>query len=128
MPVADTPEWTPDEHLIHAARAGKVRVLTLPHHERVWIVALLTAEGMTGPEIAKMTGCGLRTVMLLRHDPSAPIAHYALAVAGQVDAAERRRDREARAARLAVEAANAEASRYRQQRDDLIDTQRKARA
>lgn len=121
-------DWTPDEHLIHAARAGQIKVLALPHHERVWLVVVLTAEGVAATEIAQMIHCGLRTVKMLRADPAAHLARHALAVQSVVDAAERRRAREARASRLAVEAANAEAARYRQQRDDLIDTKRKARA
>lgn len=120
-------DWSPDEHLIHAARAGQVKVLALPHHERVWIVVTLTDEGETATEIAQMLGCGLRTVKMLRTDPAAHLARLALGLSRTVDEAERRRTREARAARLAVEAANAEAARYRQQRDDLIDTKRKAR-
>lgn len=121
-------DWTPDEHLIHAARAGQIKVLALDHHERVWVVAVLTAEGETATAIAGLVGCSLRLVKQIRADPAAHIARHALRVAATVDAAERRRAREAVAARLAVEAANAEAARYRTQRDDLIDSQRKARA
>ncbi|UJE15725.1 helix-turn-helix DNA binding domain protein [Gordonia phage Ligma] len=67
--MADPIRWEPDEHLVPAARAGRLTMSELPAPDRAWAVAHLTAEGMTAAEIADRLGCSVRLVKAVRAEP-----------------------------------------------------------
>ncbi|WP_052372770.1 hypothetical protein [Nocardia otitidiscaviarum] len=66
-PHPDT--WEPDPLLAVAARTGGVRLLDLTVDEQCWLVAHLTAAGLTAEEIADRCRCGRRKVMYVRANP-----------------------------------------------------------
>lgn len=61
--------WEPDEHLVPAAKAGRLTMADLAAPDRAWVVAHLTAEGMTAAETADRLGCSLRLVKAVRAEP-----------------------------------------------------------
>ncbi|MFJ1459763.1 MULTISPECIES: hypothetical protein [Nocardia] len=65
----DSQPWEPDPLLVDAALAGGVRILKLPHADQCWLVAHLTAHGLTAQEIGNRCGCGIRKIRYLRADP-----------------------------------------------------------
>lgn len=64
--------------LITAVLAGRnITMIDLSGPDRCWLVAGLTAAGLTGEEIADRTGCGVRLVRKVLADAGALIAAYA---------------------------------------------------
>ncbi|MCM6774998.1 hypothetical protein NDR87_26495 [Nocardia sp. CDC159] len=69
VPDGNTSPWEPDSLLVDAALAGGVRLLELAHPDQCWLVAHLTAQGLTADEIATRVGCRVRKIRYLRADP-----------------------------------------------------------
>lgn len=116
-----TETWTPDDNLIDAARAGKLSAHTLTPHDRCWVVAGLTAAGVTAERTAELLGCSLRLVRSIRAEPMTLVATYVAGWRREVEALKVSARVDARAARLEVEDHRLTAERYRAQRDDLLD-------
>lgn len=73
-----TPRWTPDEQMVPALLAGGRRdMMTLCDNDRAWVVAGLTAAGMTAEDIATKIMCSLRTVKKIRQSPVTIACTYA---------------------------------------------------
>ncbi|QNL30196.1 HNH endonuclease [Gordonia phage Mariokart] len=77
--MADAARWEPDAHLVPAARAGRLTMSELSAPDRAWVVAHLTAEGMTAAEIADRMGCSLRLVKTVRADPATAVVAMLIA-------------------------------------------------
>ena len=126
-PIGGRAHWTPDEHLVPCALAGRVDVRSLPGPDRVHVISELTRTGLTAVEVADRLSCSLRFVRQVNADPMSAMYEYARTVADEADRV--RDDAQREAARLARERdeARAAADRYRAQRDDLIDRRARAR-
>lgn len=113
--------WAPDEHLIDAAREGKLRATAMSGPDRCWVVAGLTAAGVTAEETARLLHCSLRLVRQIRAEPMTAVCTYALDIAAVLH---RQRDTartERIALRLDAENARMDADRFKAQRDELLD-------
>ncbi|NKY47974.1 hypothetical protein [Nocardia cerradoensis] len=120
------PRWDPDEHLIDAAIAGRVRGTDLPTTDRAWLVAHLTHRGHTTDTIAAWLHCSRRTVQMSRTEPVAVLTTRLLAAQAAVDKALS----QARASRItpaAIDRLISENQRLRDSRGELIDQLAKAR-
>lgn len=113
--------WTPDDNLVATAQAGKVAVKTLGCEDRSWVVAGLTARGITADDAAKLLGCSLRLIRQIRAHPLTTMALYAQTVAVDVETTTSRARTEQRAAAYELEDLKMTAERYKRQRDDLIE-------
>ncbi|WP_280499406.1 hypothetical protein [Nocardia cyriacigeorgica] len=51
------PRWNPDQHLIDATIAGRVRGADLESSDRAWLVAHLTHRGHSNENIAAWLRC-----------------------------------------------------------------------
>lgn len=71
VPLHPTQRWSPDEHLVDAAIAGRVRGTELDPSTRAWLVATLTARGETTDTIAAWLHCSRRIIQYARAEPVA---------------------------------------------------------
>lgn len=114
------PRWEPDEHLIEAAIAGRVRLGDLPRPERAWLVAQLTHAGHTTDTIADWLHCSRRTVQNTRCEAVAVLTMRLLASQRATDQAEHRA-RTAQVTPAAVVDLAREVERLKTSRATLID-------
>ena len=114
------PRWNPDEHLIDAAIAGRVRSDDLPATDRAWLVAHLTHRGHTNDVIAAWLRCSKRTIQMARTEPVGVLTTRLLAAETAIEKAESR----VRASRITPAALTQlmdENRRLRDARGQLID-------
>jgi hypothetical protein len=114
------PRWEPDEMLIEAAIAGRVRHDQLTAHDRAWLIAHLTHRGVHTETIAAWLHCSRRTVQTARGEPVAVLTTRLLVA----QAASERAESRAAASRItpaALTATFAELDHLRQARGRLID-------
>lgn len=126
VPPDDTADvltaWRPDEQLIAA-------ILAVPRHhselasktDKCWVVAGLTADGMTAEDIRERLKCSLRLVRTLQADPRTKVFMLYLA---KVDAARQEAaliSHELRTTSISLAQCRAELDRVKRQRDNLID-------
>ena len=114
------PKWQPDDFLIDAAIAGRVRGNELPASDRAWLVAQLTHRGHANDIIADWLSCSRRTVQMARIDPVAVLTTRLLVLEQAVEKAESK----ARASRVEPEALReviADRDRFRDRANRLID-------
>lgn len=108
-------DWTPDEHLLASARAGRCRrYADLSGPDRAWLVAGLSRDGVTAERVAELMGCSLRTVRAVKADPATTIAAAMLTEVGAFADELRLLRTELRAATLDRDAAARDAHRLRQ--------------
>lgn len=120
------PRWDPDETLIDAAIAGRVRSEELPPADRAWLIAHLTHRGNTNDIIAQWLRCSRRTVQMARTDPVAVLTTRLLAAEAAAEKASSR----ARAAAITPSALAqllADLDHLKNQRGNLIDQLAEAR-
>lgn len=113
--------WQPDETMVTAAQAGQLSIKTMVIEDRVWVVAGLTARGVTAEDSAKLLKCSLRLVKQVRAHPMTSMALYAQRVAVDVECTDTRSKTEQRAHEFELENLRMTAARYKRQRDELID-------
>ncbi len=114
------PRWEPDEHLVEAAIAGRVRYGQLQPHEKPWLVAQLTAAGHTTDTIAAWLHCSRRTVQMARSEPVGVLTAQLLAA----ERAQAQAEHLARVARISPAAITdlvREVERLKATRGQLID-------
>lgn len=116
-----TTSWQPDEHLITAAQAGQLHIRNLSQEDRSWVVAGLTARGVTAEDTATMLRCSLRLIKQIRAHPMTAVSLYAQSIAVEVETARARNKTTSRAHAYELEDLRMTAERYKRQRDDLID-------
>lgn len=119
--------WHPDENMLDTARAGNYDIRTLTGPDRSWVVAGLSAHGYTAEAIGTLLHCSLRLIRQIMAEPMTQVVHYAMTIAAELDAAERRYQTELRACELAEMNAYREAARRKVQRDKLIEAMGKGR-
>lgn len=116
-----TKPWQPDDHLITAAQAGQLSIHNLSAEDRSWVVAGLTARGVTAEDTATMLRCSLRLIKQIRANPMTAVALYAQTIAVEVETTATRSKTAHRAHQYELEELRSTAARYKKQRDDLID-------
>lgn len=79
--------WEPDLHLLVHAKMGGCRAVDLTGPDRAWVVAGLTAAGLTADEIADRLHCSLRLVRQIKAEPMTIVATYALGIQEKLDSA-----------------------------------------
>lgn len=114
------PRWSPDEHLIDAAIAGRVRGNDLPATDRAWLVAHLTHRGHPNDIIADWLGCSRRTVQMARTEPVAVLTARLLAAEAAAEKAESQM-RASRVTPAAMSQLLAERDQLRDSKARLID-------
>lgn len=121
--ITAEPRWEPDLNLLVHARMGVCRAVDLDGPDRAWVVAGLSALGLTADEIADRLKCSLRLVRQIKAEPMTIVATYALGVQDKLDRARllitRQREEHQRELRRAA----AQLARCRWQRDQYIDKQ-----
>ncbi|TCN51812.1 hypothetical protein EV641_109203 [Rhodococcus sp. SMB37] len=116
-----TTNWQPDDHLITAAQAGQLHIRNLTAEDRSWVVAGLTARGVTAEDTATMLRCSLRLIKQIRAHPMTAVSHYAQTIAVEVETTVSKEKTKNRAHAYELENLRMTAERYKQQRDKLID-------
>lgn len=116
-----TRNWQPDDNLITAAQAGQLHIRNLTNEDRSWIVAGLTARGVTAEDTATMLRCSLRLIKQIRAHPMTAVSLYAQTVAVEVETTVSKEKTKNRAHAYELENLRMTAERYKQQRDKLID-------
>jgi hypothetical protein len=79
-------QWEPDTNLVAYGLLGGLRAVDLSGPDRAWVVAGLTAAGLTAEETARRLHCSLRLVRQIRVEPMTVVAAYALTVLGELEA------------------------------------------
>lgn len=126
IPPEDTADvltaWRPDEQLIAAILAAPRNHSELASKtDKCWVVAGLTADGMTAEDIRERLRCSLRLVRTLQADPRTKVFMLYLA---KVDAARQEAaliSHELRTTSISLAQCRAELDRVKRQRDNLID-------
>lgn len=116
-----TNAWQPDDNLITAAQAGQLHIRNLSCEDRSWVVAGLTARGVTAEDTATMLRCSLRLIKQIRANPMTAVSLYAQTIAVEVETARIHAKTTKRAHAYELEDLRMTAERYKKQRDDLID-------
>ena len=116
-----TRNWAPDDNLITCAQAGQLHIRNLTLEDRAWIVAGLTARGVTAEDTATMLRCSLRLIKQIRAHPMTAVSLYAQTVAVNVETSVSKERAKNRAHAYELEDARMTAERYKRQRDELID-------
>lgn len=119
--------WVPDDNLVEHARLGGVNGRLLCNEDRAWVVAGLTAAGLTGEETAKCLGLSLRVIRQVRAEPMTRIAVYALRMRQMVIAEVCAAKKAARDHELELACKRRELNRLELQRNRLIDSLAAAR-
>lgn len=114
------PRWEPDENLIEAAIAGRVRHDHLSPHDRAWLIAHLTHRGTTTETIAAWLHCSRRTVQTVRGEAVAVLTMKLLEAQAITARASSRADA-ARVTPAAISQMLSDIDHLRQQRGVLID-------
>ncbi|CPW14197.1 hypothetical protein PP604_07955 [Mycobacteroides abscessus] len=120
-----TPErWEPDTQMVAAVLSSpkSFRKMTeMCDQDRAWLVAGLTAAGMTAQDIAARTGCSLRLIRAIRAEDMTQAFVVAQREAREVSDELRLERIELTATRHEADQSRAEAARLRTQIDQLID-------
>lgn len=120
-------QWAPDEHLIDCGRAGKLDAKVLTGPDRSWVVAGLAVAGFTAEDTAKLLKCSLRLIRQIRAEPMTIVCRYALTITDTLVTEQRKHRAEVGIATTAVEMAQRDALRFRDQRDQLIKAEQRRR-
>lgn len=114
------PRWEPDDNLIEAAIAGRVRHDHLTPHDRAWLIAHLTHRGTHTETIAAWLHCSRRTVQTVRGEPVAVLTMRLLEAQAVTARASSRADA-SRVTPAAISQMLAEVAHLRETRGRLID-------
>jgi len=109
------PRWQPDEQLIPAVRTGRC-TRTYQHltpADRCWVVAGLSEQGLTAEKIARLLGCSLRTVRIIKADPMTVVCRTLMVETAAFTSETRLLRSELTAASVALSAAEGETRRLR---------------
>lgn len=121
--LEDEPErptrWTPDEFLPQAALAGRIHVDQLTIAERGWLVAILTAKGITTDDIAAKLKCSRRLIQQIRCEAAAALTASLLKV--QAEARQTAKRAQSTLVEAAITPYRAEIARLKQAHGRLID-------
>ena len=123
----DVERWEPDENLITAASAGKVTLTVLDPPDRSWVVAALIARGHTSVSMSDLLHCSLRLINQIRILPATVACRYAAELEVELSKVRASTSAEIRAISSAVAMTQRDALRYREQRDQLIDAEKRRR-
>lgn len=113
-------------NVIESAKAGGLDAKTMDLSDRSWVVAGLALEGVTAEETAKLLSCSLRLVRQIRADPMTAIARYAFSLHVDMERAKRAAKADKRDLQFQLADATANAARYKDQRDQLLETRQAA--
>ena len=120
---ADQP-WVPDTQLVAAVLAGSRQTLAdLADLDRCWLVAGLTARGLTAEDIAERLKCARRSINTIRARTETKAFAYAATETAAFTGELQLRDGAIAALKTELVEAVAARDRYREQRDNLIDAQ-----
>ncbi|MEV5391957.1 hypothetical protein [Nocardia farcinica] len=112
--------WDPDPLLAAAALAGGIRLLDLTRNDQCWLVAHLSAAGLSGEEIASRCHCGVRKVRYLRADPLTAMITRWLIAQSRADAETARANAIDRLCRTNLDTYAQTTTRLRAQLDNAI--------
>lgn len=120
--------WTPDENIIDHVRLSPIPIATLNGPDRAWVVAGLTAAGWTAEDTARQLKCSLRLIRQIRADPMFAVARYALTVREQLVRGDVRAADQQRISDRTIRGLQAEVTRAKNQRNQLIESMKRATA
>ncbi|QIG58997.1 HNH endonuclease [Gordonia phage AnClar] len=118
--VAEPTRWEPDEHIVAAARAGRLTMADLDSPDRAWVVAHLTAEGMTAADAADRLSCSVRLIKTVRADPMTAVVALLIAETAAFEGESRLLRSELAVANTAAAQCAAETERLRAQVARLV--------
>lgn len=113
--------WSPDTNLVEHARLDGYPIAHLEPADRAWVVAGLTAHGITAEETARALGCSLRLVRQIRADPMTQACRFAMSMADELAQARRDNARALAALESYRRETRREIDRLRRQRDRLVN-------
>lgn len=114
-------EWEPDTNLVACGLAGALRAEGLSGPDRAWVVAGLTAAGLTAAETAKRLKCSLRLIMQIRVEPMTVVATYALGLLTELEDTNTLLVRTRKDMTREISRAAAELNRCKAERKRLLD-------